>query len=161
MFYGEYKRHLDEKGRVMVPAELRSLIPESIYITYGFDQCLMILLPVTYRQILEMIDKRSVYDPLARNLRRTFYGKSRLQTIDASTRIRIPAELLEGKNIQTGSDIMLVGNGAYIEVWSMDEWKKNNLLLANAEFTQERFSNFDLVLDNPIPPNFNPSQLTE
>jgi len=161
MFYGEYKRHLDEKGRVMIPSELRSLIPESIYITYGFDQCLMLLLPSTYQQILDVIDKRSVYDPLARNLRRTFYGKSRLQTIDASTRIRVPAELLEGKNIQTGSDIMLVGNGAYIEIWSMEEWQKNNAMLSNAEFTQERFSNFDLVLDNPIPPNLNPSQLTE
>lgn len=150
MFYGEFKRHLDAKGRVMIPAEYRSLIGESVYITLGLDHNLMIFQPAIYEQVLNNILQMNIFDPSARRIRRTFLSKARLQTVDKNARIRIPSELSAAINLPTSSDIILAGNGHYIEVWLEEDWEKFSTSLVDPEQNELRYEKFQMVLQTPI-----------
>ncbi|NSW51075.1 MAG: hypothetical protein HPY85_01040 [Anaerolineae bacterium] len=157
MFYGEHKRHLDEKNRVMIPAEYRALVSDAVYVTMGFDRCLMILMPDTYGKLLQDINKLPVTDPNVRNLRRMFMSKSHLIKLDGSSRIRVPAELSGSIGMQAGSEIVLAGNGSYIEMWTTDGWDAVNQSLADPDLNAERYQNFELVFADPQQPEKNPS----
>ena len=50
MFFGEYTRHLDSKGRIMIPAEYREEIGDMLYVVVGFDKNLMLLKPEDYNK---------------------------------------------------------------------------------------------------------------
>ena len=156
MFYGEFKRHLDAKGRVMIPSEYRDLIGDSVYITLGLDHNLMIFQPQVYEQVLNNILQMNIFDANARRLRRMFLSKARLQTVDKNARIRIPAELSGAIQIPTSSDIVLAGNGHYIEVWNEAEWNTFNLSLTDPVQNEMRFENFQMVLQTPIPEKTTP-----
>ncbi|MCD6476389.1 MAG: hypothetical protein J7K85_09055 [Anaerolineaceae bacterium] len=150
MFYGEFKRHLDAKGRVMIPAEYRSLIGESVYITLGLDHNLMIFQPAVYEQVLNNILQMNIFDSNARRIRRMFLSKARLQTVDKNARIRIPSELSAAIDLPSGSDIILAGNGHYIEVWREEEWDELNISLVDPEQNELRYEKFQMVLQTPI-----------
>ena len=152
MFCGEYKRHLDAKGRVMIPSEFRDLIGDSVYITLGFDHNLMIFQPQVYEQVLNNILQMNIFDANARRLRRMFLSKARLQTVDKTARFRIPSELSETIQLPTSADIILAGNGQYIEVWDETEWNSFNLSSVDTAQNEMRFENFQMVLQTPIPP---------
>lgn len=150
MFDGEFKRHLDAKGRIMIPAEYREEIHEDIiHVILGFEQNLMLLLPQHYEQIRNYVASLNLLDANARRMRRMFIAKAKELTIDSSNRIRIPSDLLELTGFENSSSIILAGNGSYIELWTEERWQIFNQSLMDPEMNEERFKDFSIILSDP------------
>ena len=149
MFDGEFKRHLDSKGRVMVPSEYREQIGDLIYVLLGFERNLMLMLPEQYETIRDYVNSLNLLDANARTMRRMFITKAKGLPIDSNNRIRIPGDLLELLGFEASSSIVLAGNGSYIEIWTEERWQTFNASLMDVEQNEERFKDFSIILSNP------------
>jgi MraZ protein len=68
------------------------------------------------------LDQQSPAATVARHFRRLFYSRIEGVEVDRQGRIRIPAELLSLTGAQ--GEIMLIGVGDHIELWSVDAWQR-------------------------------------
>jgi MraZ protein len=84
----------------------------------------------------------SMTDPSARLLRRLIFSSAALVDFDKSGRILIPQFLRDAVSI--GTNAVLVGVGDYFEVWSAENWDKQNSQLNDADTNAQRFSTLNL-----------------
>jgi MraZ protein len=144
MFLGEYRHSLDNKYRLIVPVRFRELLSEGAFITRGFDRNLMVLTPKAFEALVENILKKSITDPLNRDLRRLIIGSSGQVEIDKVGRILIPNFLCQLTGLTNDQEVVLIGQGNYFEIWSSDEWSIQQKALDKAEANTERFKVLDL-----------------
>lgn len=150
MFDGEFKRHLDAKGRIMIPAEYREKIDSNVlHVILGFEQNLMLLLPEQYEQIRDYVISLNLLDANARRMRRMFIAKAKELSIDDNNRIRVPSDLLELTGFESSSSVILAGNGTYIELWTEQSWQIFNQSLMDPAMNEERFKDFSIILSQP------------
>ena len=144
MFLGRFYHNLDDKGRLTVPARFRDdLSNGGAYIMQGFDQNLLVLPGFSFDALSQRISKMSMTDPTARLLRRLLYSSANHVTVDNSGRVLIPQYLREAVNLDV--QVVIVGNGEYFEIWSPEEWSKQDDLLLDAQMNAHRFSALDLT----------------
>jgi len=70
--------------------------------------------------------------------------------VDKNARNRIPSELSAAIDLPSGSDVILAGNGHYIEVGREGEWDELNISLVDPEQNELRYEKFQMVLQTPI-----------
>lgn len=122
-FVGRYKCTLDSKGRLMIPARFRRIIPadsgEMLVISRGQEKCLN-LYPLS--EWNEVIGKLSSLPPglKKRNLIRFYSDKSHSLNIDKSGRIAIPPDFIE--MIGNSKKVVAIGALTYIEIWAEDDY---------------------------------------
>ncbi|MFO7943499.1 MAG: division/cell wall cluster transcriptional repressor MraZ [Anaerolineales bacterium] len=142
MFLGQYTHSLDGKGRLIVPARFREDIQGSIYLTQGFDENLRMLPEETFQSIYNRVTEMSSTDPTARQLRRLIFSSAQKVDLDNNGRILVPKYLREVANL--ASEAIVVGVGESIEIWSPEAWKKQNLILQDADANAKRFAALDV-----------------
>ncbi len=142
MFLGRFEHTIDEKGRMTIPARYREQLEVGAYITLGFDQNLIVLTTSLFEQISLRVKQMSMTDPSARLLRRLIFSSAALVDFDKSGRILIPQFLRDAVSIETNA--ILVGVGDYFEVWSAENWNKQNSQLNDADTNAQRFSTLNL-----------------
>jgi MraZ protein len=144
MFLGRFYHNLDDKGRLIIPARFRDdLAAEGAYVMQGFDQNLIVLPKVAFDTLSHRINKMSMTDPTARMLRRLLYSSANHVGVDKSGRILLPQYLREAANLDV--QVVIIGGGDYFEIWSPDEWTKQDELLLDAQTNAHRFSALDLT----------------
>jgi MraZ protein len=148
MFLGQYRHSLDSKDRLTVPARFREMLGDCLYITMGFDKNLMALTEANFNALSYSLQDKSLTDPLTRDLRRLIFANASLADIDSAGRILIPKYLREMVGI--ASEVVLVGQVDYIEVWSPDEWNKRMQLMQD-EAIAERFATLDVATRHVAP----------
>ncbi len=144
MFLGEFRHSLDEYGRLTLPAPYRALLPEDVFIVHGLDENLMVLPPERFQVLYRQLQRLSLTDPKARQLRRLMFASAAQTKVDRAGRIRIPTELRERAGL--AKDVVIVGVGDYFELWAPDAWKEQLTLLEDAEANAQRFAVFHLAL---------------
>lgn len=122
-FVGEYKHSVDNKGRVIIPSRLRNDLKGTIYLCKGFETCLLILTSEEINKIAIKIEKDSLTNEGKRKFSRAFFSSMTEVGFDNQGRILIPSNLKEYARINT--DVIIVGNGFYIEIWEKEIWKLN------------------------------------
>lgn len=122
-FVGEYRHVVDHKGRIIIPAKLRQNLDESIYLCKGFETCLLILTANEIQKIEEKIKYDSLTNISKRKFARAFFSSMTEITFDNQGRILIPNNLKEYSMIK--SEVVIVGNGFYIEIWDKSIWDGN------------------------------------
>jgi MraZ protein len=143
MFLGQYRHTIDSKGRLIVPARFRDNLNEGGFITQGFDRNLMVLTSQAFESITRRVNELSLTDETARQLRRLIYATADRVEVDKTGRIRIPQFLLEIARFQ--SDAVVVGVGAYFEIWSPEAWDSQEELLQDPDANAHRFAALDLT----------------
>ena len=133
---GEYHQKIDEKGRLTIPAKLRSELGDNFIVTRGLDGCLFIYKKETWEKI------RNNYQELpnvkeARNFMRFFLSGATNLEFDKQGRINISQPLI--KYADPSKDTIIIGVGDRLEIWSNDRWEK--LLTENED-------NFSEMADN-------------
>ena len=123
-FTGSFEHSLDDKGRLVVPRDLRDqLAPdEQLYLVPGEDNCLELLPTTAYKERVKQRRLESrVGGPKARMAARVFTAFADPLTIDRSGRISVPKQL----RAYAGIDGPCVVNGAgeWIEIWSESRWR--------------------------------------
>lgn len=141
MFLGRYEHSIDEKGRLTIPARYRELLADGAFVTMGLDGNLNVHPVAYFEELSARINKLAFNDPLARDLKRYLYSTADRCEIDKAGRILLPQFLRE--MAQLDGSVMLVGAGAYFEIWSPSNWAARNQAMQDQDVSQ-RFSSLDL-----------------
>ena len=136
ILYGEHELTLDEKNRVLVPAEIRkALDPErdgrAFFLVVGQNQRLWFYPDVYYSQIVTKTDQELTLheDELAFD-QMHFARASRVEW-DTQGRLVIPAKALRRTGLGEGDrDVTLIGVRDHLELWRRSDWDAREAELA-------------------------------
>ena len=137
LFLGKFSTPLASKNRFSVPAAFKAQLTSRMYITQGFDRNLQVLTENAFHEIYRRVISLNIADPIARLLLRLILGTAAELGVD-NNHLMIPESLMDFANLQ--DDILLIGQGDYFEIWSPDQWNKQEVELHDAEKNSARFS---------------------
>ncbi|HLJ69019.1 MAG TPA: division/cell wall cluster transcriptional repressor MraZ [Chloroflexota bacterium] len=120
MLLGQYERTLDEKGRLAVPAELRSGLGSGAVLTRGFDNCLCIYPAARWEALALAVDDLPHVRTEVRDLARSMFGGAVPCDLDRQGRVAIPSFLRQHAGLST--DVVVVGVNSRAEVWDRQAW---------------------------------------
>jgi MraZ protein len=144
LFLGHHATQLKSSNRLSLPSNWKKLISGGIYLTQGFDQNLLIMTAGTFQEIYERISSLNITDPLARLLLRMFLGTASFIEVKEGSAISLPQNLMKYANLQ--NEVVIVGQGKYLEVWSPDDWLKQEVQIQDAQANAVRFSPFTIAI---------------
>jgi len=125
-FLGNFECTIDAKGRLMVPARFRHLVPEAssgmYVISMGKERCLNLYPVNEWNEVVVSELHKLPPGPEKRNYIRFYSKKSRTLNLDKSGRIAIPSTMLEA--LGSPVKVMAVGVLNYIEIWSIEDYEK-------------------------------------
>lgn len=124
VFAGTVSRVVDENHRITVPSSWRHPELTDLYAMPDPRQPSLVLMAATE---MEKIRLAVESDPLiersqARAFVRQLYAAARPCSVDRQGRLVLPSEECERLGLE--GEVILVGGGARIEVWTQAEWKK-------------------------------------
>ena len=121
-FTSEYECKLDAKGRLVLPARIKTQLPEpngegqELVIRRGFEQCLIIYPMVEFKKVFSKISGLNEFNEEYRKLQRNFLAGVVTVELDSNGRFLIPKNMLT--YAQVDKDAMLVGTGNKVEIWN-------------------------------------------
>lgn len=144
MFLGQFVHAIDAKSRLTIPASFRGMLEDGAYITQGLDPNLMVLTPPSFQVLYDRINKLSMTDPKARQLKRLMFANAAEVKLDSAGRILIPQFLQEFAGLE--GTALVVGVGKHFEIWSPGVWSKETETLNDPELNAERYIDLDLPI---------------
>ncbi len=124
-FTSEYESKLDAKGRLVLPARIKSQLPEGdteLVLRKGFEPCLIVYPITEFKKVFARISGLSEFNAEYRTLQRNFFSGTATVELDGNGRILIPKNMLTYARIDR--DVMLVGMGNKVEIWNPEEYQK-------------------------------------
>jgi len=145
MLLGKYILSITTDGRLTLPLNYRQeLSKDVIYFTQGLDHNILLLTKSAFENLCSHIKSTSITDPLARLLKRVIMGNAVELEPDPDGGLQVPAALREFAGIQ--EDVVLVGQGEYLELWSSSTWKKQAEMMQDHSQNIQRFEKFNVSL---------------
>ena len=124
---GMYDGKIDDKGRLSLPARLRTaLTSESVVILPGLDENHLMLMTPDYFE--NQFCKQILSTPLAlmdrekRQLVRKLISPAQYVEIDSAGRIGIPPRSRSIASLSLKSPVLLVGTGYAVEIWNPEKY---------------------------------------
>ena len=121
MFMGEYNHTIDAKGRVIVPSRFRETLGDTFVITKGLDGCLFVYDNQEWAAFEEKLKSLPITNKEARAFVRFFLAGAACVEVDRQGRILLPGTLRDFAALS--KDVVLIGVGSRIEIWSRERWK--------------------------------------
>ena len=134
VFQGEFDQSVDDKGRVIIPTRFRSSLGERFYMTKGFNNCIFVYTENAYKDLSDTLQSQRLLDEHAMRLQRFFTSTE--ASVDGQGRVTIPAKLREWAKVGDEDDVVVVGTGLRIEIWSRPVWDRYNDELTDAMITE-------------------------
>ena len=136
-FTSEHECKLDAKGRLVLPSRLKSVLPvaskKSIIIRKGFEPNLIIYPLHEFQNIYTRINSLNEFSSEQRKLKRNLFSSISQVDLDSNGRFLLPKSMISHTGLK--KDVILVGMGNVIELWSPDNYKKYLINDAN-EFSK-------------------------
>ena len=136
-FTSEHECKLDAKGRLVLPSRLKSVLPvaskKSIIIRKGFEPNLIIYPLHEFQNIYTRINSLKEFSSEQRKLKRNLFSSISQVDLDSNGRSLLPKSMISHTGLE--KDVILVGMGNVIELWSPDNYKKYLINDAN-EFSK-------------------------
>ena len=130
-FRGTFEHTLDAKNRLTVPVKYRPALEHGgALLAMPLDQkpCVSIWLPSEYDAYTQRaIEELPPLSPKRSELERFFYGNSKLTDLDAAGRVMLPSFLID--HAQLDKDVVVVGVGDRMELWSKPAWGEHQAAL--------------------------------
>lgn len=120
MLFGEFNYQIDEKNRARVPSKLKKSLG-SCSILKGSEGCLYILPVETLNSIYQKVQNIPMFSVEQAPVRMLFSSAAEIEE-DNQGRFVIPSTLKEFAGII--KDIVFVGAGTRVELWSAENWNK-------------------------------------
>ena len=119
-FKGQAEYSVDSKGRVAIPAKMRSTLnPEAkktFTITRGLDHCLYLYPLDTWEEKEKEMARLNMYDRETRSFVRGIMRWADEVSLDSQGRITLPKNLVELAGISDRA--IIIGSFEHIEIWS-------------------------------------------
>jgi len=120
LLLGLYTLILETDTRLILPDNFRSEYKDGFYITQGFDRNIMVLTMQAFEAIYNRITSFNLADPVARLLLRMLLSSADKLELGTNGEINIPVQLKEFGAIDR--NVIVVGQGDFIELWSPEIW---------------------------------------
>ena len=125
MFRGFHEISLDAKGRLVIPARYRDLLKEhcngQLVATIDIrDTCLRIYPLPVWEELENQLEKLPGTNPGVRRIQRLILGYASDVEMDGSGRVLLPPALRKYAGLE--KDLVLVGQGKKLELWSEEQW---------------------------------------
>ena len=117
MFMGEFNHTIDPKNRVIVPAKFREGLGEKFVVSAGLDGCLYLMKNEDWESFAESLNELPI-NKESRQLVRFFMRNAQECEPDKQGRILLGEDLIRFAGIK--KDVVVVGNGEHIEIWSKE-----------------------------------------
>jgi MraZ protein len=143
LFLGQHTGELKQNNRLPLPTGFHELISDGVYVTQGFDRNVLILTKGTFELLYRHITSLNIADPLARSFLRMFLGAAGYMEVGRDGLLSIPDELVRFADLT--NKVVFVGQGEYIEVWSVDQWEDQKVQLKDFQANAQRFSAFTIA----------------
>ena len=125
MYYGESSASVDDKGRLNVPVQFRTVMDaldhETWFLTRGFDGAVFVFHKDRWEEVLKESQGARMLDPRMLDFRRMLVGSVAKVKRDRQGRLAIPAHLREYAGIER--DAVLIGLEDHLELWSKNGWR--------------------------------------
>ncbi|MBQ8894948.1 MAG: division/cell wall cluster transcriptional repressor MraZ [Clostridia bacterium] len=125
---GYYENFVDEKGRVIMPKELKELMGSDLVLTHGLDECVYVLTRESWMELQGKLAKMPMSK--GRGITHFFNTYKKDVSPDKQGRIQISCDLrriaaIEGKAV-------IVGNGNRAEIWNPERFAEMEARLDTA-----------------------------
>src|SRR6201999_3673251 len=121
MFLGTHTPHLDEKGRLILPAKFRDELAGGVVITKGQERCLYVCASAEFGRIADQLHEQPVTHKAARAYSRVFFASAHDEVPDRQGRVTIPAHLREYAGLDR--DVAVIGASTGVEIWDKTAWE--------------------------------------
>ena len=126
---GMYDGKIDDKGRLSLPARLRTAIgSQQVVILPGLDENHLMLMTPDYFE--NQFCKQILSTPLAlmdrekRQLVRKLISPAQYVDVDSAGRISIPQRARTSLNLLPKTEALLVGTGYAVEIWNSETYEE-------------------------------------
>ncbi len=143
-FTGEYELTVDDKGRLLIPADIRKELDaerdgNALMIVVGQNGKHWLYPEAYYRQEVAPIINDAVLDPDDLNYLMLVFSTARRAVPDKQGRMVLPDDE-DFDREDLGREVMLVGMRNHLQLWKREEWRehKRQLRSRQAELA-ERF----------------------
>ncbi|HEY5274693.1 MAG TPA: division/cell wall cluster transcriptional repressor MraZ [Acidimicrobiales bacterium] len=133
-FFGRYEHALDLKGRVILPAKLRTHFAQPGFLTPHLEGCLALWTNEEFDKEINLRLVEAENDPVARNRVRDWSAAVFEAEIDRQGRIAIPPSLRGYAGLE--QEVLVIGMINRVELWSPASWANRDL--GDAETQSER-----------------------
>ena len=123
MITGEFRCSLDEKGRLLIPARMRTEVAgNEVILTRGVENCLWLFPPEEWKTFSEkLVGSTSLLQEESRLIQRRMIAPAQENEIDKAGRIVVPPTLREYADLR--KDCIILGLKKYIEIWSESSYQ--------------------------------------
>jgi MraZ protein len=125
-FKGQAEYSVDSKGRLAIPAKMRSVLSpdakSTFTITRGFENCIFLYPLNQWEDIEKEMRELNAYSRQARHFVRNILMWADEVTLDAQGRIGIPKPLMELAAIDDKA--LVIGSLDYIEIWNPQNFQE-------------------------------------
>lgn len=124
-FAGKYESKLDAKGRMVLPARIKSQLPEGsneLVLRIGFEQCLVLYPMAEFKKVLSKISGLGEFNAEYRKFQRDFFSGTAPVEMDGNGRFLIPKNMLTYAELE--KDLVLIGVGDKVEIWNPAIYEK-------------------------------------
>jgi MraZ protein len=121
MFWGEYAHHLDDKGRLIIPARFRPQLSQGAILTRGLDRNLVIYPQDAWQAVTERLNQMPITHPTARALRRLLFSGAVELSLDRQGRMLIPGYLRIYAGLK--DEVLIAGMETFLELWEPSGWR--------------------------------------
>lgn len=120
-FTGEFRRSIDEKGRLIVPSRLRDEIgDDKVTLTVWTEQCISLWSGAGWRRLESNLLAQRQNSTEARRFVRRMATKSHTDQVDKQGRITVPQHLRDYAGIDR--DVVIAGSLDHAEIWSPERY---------------------------------------
>src|SRR3990167_1210884 len=130
MLIGQFEGKLAAKQQISFPKKFRKLVGERLVITKGFEKHLIAVSQDSWKTLLEGTEGLPFTNTRVRKIQRFLLGNATIVELDKKGRFILPAYLKQHANIQ--NEIIFAGIERFVEIWSKEEWDKEQKSLASA-----------------------------
>ena len=121
MFMSEYSHSVDAKGRLIIPSKFREALGDEFVVSKGIDGCLFVYANEDWQAFEQKLTSLPLINKEARQFARFFLAGAATVEVDKQGRILLPANLRAFAGLE--KDVVLVGVGSRIEIWSKEKWE--------------------------------------
>ena len=134
MLIGEYEHSLDAKGRLIMPAKLRTDMGEKFIITKGLDGCLFVFSQNEWSNFESKLKELPLTNKNARDFVRFFLSGATECEIDKQGRFLLVNTLREYAEIT--KEVIIIGVGTRLEIWNKSIWQSKDEEISAEEIAE-------------------------
>lgn len=123
MFLGTFTLKLLANSQVVLPAKIRSQLPDRrAVLAKGFDKCVYGFTVEAWQKLSEQELLKPLLTEDGRRMRQRVFSQAEEVDCDKQGRFVVPAYLRQHASID--EEIVIIGTGDHFEIWDKDEWEQ-------------------------------------